>query len=166
MRKTALAAVLAAIAVVCGAQEVKTGTIVVFGADRALRFIQVDDKTYISWEDLTNALPNWFIVNKQGKVEMSLELQTLLLTAVAGPAAASAPETAGQVIESRIDGEFTGWEGETIFKLANGQVWQQAEYAYKYTYKYSPKVTIVKTSRGWVMQVDGVDRQLRVTRIK
>src|SRR6202044_232769 len=31
-------------------------------------------------------------------------------------------------IESSISGEFHGWDGETIFKLDNGQIWQQAEY--------------------------------------
>jgi hypothetical protein len=29
-------------------------------------------------------------------------------------------------IETMIAGEFNGWEGETIFKLDNGQIWQQA----------------------------------------
>ncbi len=27
------------------------------------------------------------------------------------------------VIETQIDGDFEGWEGETIVKLMNGQVW-------------------------------------------
>lgn len=30
-------------------------------------------------------------------------------------------------IESAISGEIEGWSGETIFKLDNGQIWQQAE---------------------------------------
>jgi hypothetical protein len=29
------------------------------------------------------------------------------------------------VIESQIDGDFEGWDGETIFKLTNGEIWQQ-----------------------------------------
>lgn len=28
-------------------------------------------------------------------------------------------------IKSRITGEFSGWEGDTIFRLDNGQIWQQ-----------------------------------------
>lgn len=70
------------------------------------------------------------------------------------------------VIESRIDGEFSGWSGDTIFKLQNGQIWQQIEYSYKYSYKYCPKVTIVKTSTGWKMQVEGIDKTIRVKRLK
>ena len=40
------------------------------------------------------------------------------------------------VVESQIDGDFNGWEGETIVKLMNGQIWQQAEYHYEYHYAY------------------------------
>ena len=31
------------------------------------------------------------------------------------------------VVSSQIDGEFTGWNGKTKFKLKNGQVWQQID---------------------------------------
>lgn len=70
------------------------------------------------------------------------------------------------VVESRIDGEFEGWEGDTIFELENGQVWQQAEYAYMYHYAYSPRVLIIEERGGYVMQVEGVDDSIRVRRIQ
>jgi len=70
------------------------------------------------------------------------------------------------VIESYIDGEFTGWEGETIFKLDNGQIWQQSRYAYHYHYAYHPKVTIVRTRAGSKMLVEGVDESVYVVRLK
>ena len=38
------------------------------------------------------------------------------------------------LIESKIDGEFEGWSGETLFKFANGQIWQQVTYNYTYHY--------------------------------
>ncbi len=41
-----------------------------------------------------------------------------------------------------ISGESHGWEGETIFKLTDGSIWEQAEYYYRYNYKYSRKVYI------------------------
>ena len=44
-------------------------------------------------------------------------------------------ERVDNVIESRINGEFKGWSGNTKVELANGQVWEQA--AYKYEYKYA-----------------------------
>jgi len=34
------------------------------------------------------------------------------------------------VMETLIDGAFDGWNGETIFKMMNGTIWQQAEYSY------------------------------------
>ena len=45
-------------------------------------------------------------------------------------------------IESSIDGEFNGWDGYKKYRLINGQVWQQAEYKYEYTYAYCPEVMI------------------------
>jgi hypothetical protein len=70
------------------------------------------------------------------------------------------------VIESQIDGEFHGWTGDTIFKLTNGQIWQQAEYDYEYEYDYQPDVTIYKTGSGYKMQVKGMDSTVLVKRIK
>lgn len=59
------------------------------------------------------------------------------------------------VIESKIDGSFEGWDGEKTYKLANGQVWQQAEYKYQYKYSYRPDVIIYKISGKYIMAVDG-----------
>jgi hypothetical protein len=33
------------------------------------------------------------------------------------------------VVEASIDGDFEGWDGETTFRLSNGQVWQQVRHA-------------------------------------
>jgi len=73
--------------------------------------------------------------------------------------------TTASVVESRIDGEFEGWSGETIFKLANGQIWQQSSYDYTYHYAYRPKVIIFRTAGGYKMKVDGVDDTIYVTRL-
>jgi hypothetical protein len=70
------------------------------------------------------------------------------------------------VVESRIDGEFNGWEGETIFKLQNGEIWQQSVYAYRYKYAYAPKVLIYKTGSTYKMKVDGVEGEITVRRLK
>ena len=76
------------------------------------------------------------------------------------------PKGAGSLIESRIDGEFEGWDGETIFKLQNGQIWQQNSYAYKYKYAYSPRVLIFLDGGVYRMRVDGVEDTISVTRIR
>ena len=74
--------------------------------------------------------------------------------------------SSSDVIESQIEGEFSGWSGETIFKLTNGQIWQQATYAYTYTYKYRPNVQIIKIGSGYEMQVEDMNSKIRVTRLK
>ncbi|MCJ7651492.1 MAG: hypothetical protein MUP85_23025 [Candidatus Lokiarchaeota archaeon] len=70
------------------------------------------------------------------------------------------------VIETQIDGEFEGWEGETIFKLMNGQIWQQSSYAYFYHYAYCPNVIIYKTSNGFIMKVEGIDKKISVIQLR
>lgn len=78
--------------------------------------------------------------------------------------AAGAP--ASSVIETQIDGEFEGWEGETIVKLINGQIWQQTEYHYQYHYAFMPKVLIYRSGSGYRMKVDGVQKAVGVERMR
>lgn len=74
--------------------------------------------------------------------------------------------TTSSVIETRIDGDFEGWEGETIFKLMNGQIWQQSDYKYSYHYAFMPEVLIYRSGGSYKMKVDGVRESIRVTRLK
>lgn len=69
-------------------------------------------------------------------------------------------------VESAITGEVHGWDGETIFKLDNGQIWQQAEYDYTYFYEYHPDVTIYETSGGCRLKIEGESDTVPVKRIK
>lgn len=70
------------------------------------------------------------------------------------------------VIESWIDGTFEGWKGDTIFKLMNGQIWQQDSFSYWYHYAYMPSVIIYKSGSQYKMQVDGVSQTITVKRLK
>lgn len=65
-------------------------------------------------------------------------------------------------IESQVDGDFEGFEGETIIKLMNGQIWQQTDYWYHYHYSFMPKVIIFKSGGGYKMKVDGIDKAVGV----
>lgn len=71
-------------------------------------------------------------------------------------------DSAPQLIESKIDGEFTGWDGETIFKLMNGQIWQQVNYSYVYRYIYAPNVIILPIGGGYELHVEGLDRRIKL----
>ncbi|MFC3797939.1 stalk domain-containing protein [Cohnella sp. GCM10012308] len=74
--------------------------------------------------------------------------------------------TTFSTVNSKIDGDFDGFENGKIFKLQNGQIWQQTDYTYKYSYKYAPKVTIYKDGTKFKMIVDGVDKTVTVERLK
>ena len=69
-------------------------------------------------------------------------------------------------IESKIDGDFEGWDGETIVKLYNGQIWQQNEYYYDYHYAFMPKVLVFKSGSGYKMWVEGIKKAISVERLK
>jgi len=74
----------------------------------------------------------------------------------------SASNGSSNIIESKISGEFEGYEYGNFYKLINGQIWEQTSANYNYTYKYSPSVLIY----GNKMQVDGMSDSIRVQRIK
>jgi hypothetical protein len=69
-------------------------------------------------------------------------------------------------ISSRISEEFEGASGDSIYKLDNGQVWQQTKYFYKYKYAYRPRVTIEASGYRGVMTVEGFDREIHVQRLE
>lgn len=72
-------------------------------------------------------------------------------------------EPAEELIKTEIDGDFDGWVGDTVFRLQNGQVWQQIGPSAKYLFARSPRVTIART---YQMQVDGVTVELPVRRVR
>jgi hypothetical protein len=64
----------------------------------------------------------------------------------------SAPE----VIQSRIVGPFTGYNGRTTFTLENGQRWAQSQRdAARFPKIDSPPVVIVKAGFGYRMHIAG-----------
>src|SRR5262245_51263174 len=69
-------------------------------------------------------------------------------------------------IKSRIVGEFRGWDGDTVFRLENGQVWKQrlrGRWFYRAT---SPEVELKKNFLGyWEMRIVEANRAIGVTRI-
>ena len=92
--------------------------------------------------------------------------EPLVLPPAASPPMSNHRGSCSPAIESAISGNVEGWSGETIFKLANGQIWQQAEYAYTYFYEYHPDITIYQTSAGCRMKVEGQDETILVERLK
>lgn len=78
-------------------------------------------------------------------------------------------ESARETIDAHIVGEFTGWYGQNVFTLDNGQQWKQAEStSYRCGKFENPAVTIKPMLLGsWLMYVQPCSNQsVRVTRIK
>lgn len=70
-------------------------------------------------------------------------------------------------IRSRYVGEFTGWDGKTIFRLENGQVWQQIQSGRMAWRATSPMITIKRGFMGsYMLSVEGVNKTVRVKRIE
>jgi hypothetical protein len=68
--------------------------------------------------------------------------------------------------ESKVDGDSDGWDGNTTLKLINGQTWKQDEYYYKYHYANSPRVIYYKDGHAFKMNIDGINKSVKVKRLK
>jgi hypothetical protein len=69
-------------------------------------------------------------------------------------------------IESTIPGHFTGWTGATVFTLANGQVWKQAESGYFQANLQDPTVVIKRLAFGYLLTLPGEGATVFVTRVR
>ncbi len=70
-------------------------------------------------------------------------------------------------LRSRISGAFSGWQGNSVFVLDNGQHWQQRNDSVWRTNSDSPEVLIRKNFFGFYeMKLVGTSRVVGVKRIK
>lgn len=71
-------------------------------------------------------------------------------------------------ITSNLVGKFSGWDGQTTFKLKNGQVWVQSDKDKFYTKEIkNPAVVIEPAMFGtWRLSIEGFDEDCRVKRIQ
>lgn len=74
---------------------------------------------------------------------------------------------APEAMESRINGNFEGWQPQTRLRLANGQIWQISdgtEGAYALS---DPKVRITRSGfGGFFIQIEGISQSPRVRRVE
>jgi hypothetical protein len=70
------------------------------------------------------------------------------------------------LIESTISNEFRGLNRGNIYKLANGQLWEQTE-AWTWTWTWAgPSVMIYKENGSYKMKVENIDHAVTVRKIK
>ena len=76
-------------------------------------------------------------------------------------------EITSAAVRSRIDGEFSGWNGPTRFTLKNGQVWETRSTR---RYSYSAIDPEVEITRNWLrqyrMRIVDTGRAISVRRIE
>ncbi len=73
------------------------------------------------------------------------------------------------VIESRIPGNFRGWNGtKSTFELENGMVWQSTDPAAKLSVNLQNPVVRITPGfmDAWFLQVEGYNAKIRVRRLK
>jgi hypothetical protein len=74
-----------------------------------------------------------------------------------------------EVVRTRINGTFHGWEGNTLFRFENGQVWQQTGSGDRFAVAAMDNPAAeLRPSRlgGWKLFVASVDRWVRVKRVR
>ncbi|HUR92079.1 MAG TPA: hypothetical protein VMY38_05340 [Gemmatimonadaceae bacterium] len=94
----------------------------------------------------------------------SLHVAEMARTAALNPE--PAPSANPSMMETRMAGDFTGWDGGTVFEFINGQVWRQTSFGTLHQFARSPKVTLVSTGSGWRLQVEGVPQSIYVRRLR
>ena len=72
---------------------------------------------------------------------------------------------ASALIESRLEGEFEGYEAGNIYRLTNGQLWEQISARYRYRYWYRPEVTIVQRDGQYRMKIEPLDDWITVVQL-
>lgn len=78
----------------------------------------------------------------------------------------SQPMPYENVQQVTIEGVFQGWSGETIVKLSNGELWQQADKYVEQSMLPSPSAFVLEKGGAFRLKIDGVDKSVKVVRIK
>lgn len=164
MRRFYMALALFTVPAFAGAQSTspRTGDPTVFGGEvSVLNLMPADQFAAAGLKKLSPAelqtLSNWVRSH-------SLLMAHLARTAALNPE--PAPSSNPGLIETRMAGDFTGWDGATVFEFANGQLWRQASFGTVHQFARSPKVTLVATGSGWRLQVEGVPQSIYVRRLR
>jgi hypothetical protein len=86
----------------------------------------------------------------------------------AAPSAQKKDDSERSTITSKLVGTFTGWDGQTLFKLENGMIWaQKGKKKFHSKEIDNPVVTVEPGMFGsWRLQVEGVDEECKVLRIQ
>ncbi len=69
--------------------------------------------------------------------------------------------------DGTLKGTFKGFKNrETIFVFINGSKWQQNEDKYHYYYAHKPNAKVIKKPGYYVLEVDGMNDSVKVSRVR
>jgi hypothetical protein len=69
-------------------------------------------------------------------------------------------------IESEIASDFNGFKRDNLYRLANGQIWEQVDFAIRVGVRFRPDVLIYENRRKWRMLVEGMNETIEVRRVR
>ncbi len=69
------------------------------------------------------------------------------------------------IAEDELSGKLYGWDGATVFVLANGQRWQQSAYRFRRLRLYCPWVRVWRCGLFYWLEVEGAGELLPVRRV-
>lgn len=71
-------------------------------------------------------------------------------------------------ISSRIIGRFSGWDGQTVFRLENGMIWAQADKDKFYIKEVENPLAVIEPGMfgTWRLSIEGFNSECRVERIQ
>jgi hypothetical protein len=144
-----------------------------------LKEMSVEDYRATGLDKLSDAqvkaLSAWF-ANYQSQHAKDCPQSAAMAPAAAPAGVASKPAATtkrhkvdGSVVtSSRIDGKFTGWYGSTVFKLQNGQTWEQTDnQVMTIAAMQNPEVTITKGAFNvYYLQVKGLLDSVQVSQVE
>jgi len=103
-------------------------------------------------------------VREEAKAELAKEIEKRDEARVGRALEEIVPTT----VRTRIAGQFKGWNGKTLFRLENGQVWVQADHSDTYwvSPQPGPEVEVRQAGfGGWKLFVLPNERWVRVKRV-
>lgn len=115
-----------------------------------------------AYEYLYEYYPSVIICPKSGK--LMVKNKSIDVQLISSGSSAGSP---GQpIIESTIISTFEGLNAGNIYKLANGQMWEQIEPWVWVWIWVNPQVTIYAASGAYKMKVENIERPVFVKRLK
>lgn len=108
------------------------------------------------------ALNNWL------RAHSLATLEAPTAGVASSPESQKIPEMERTTITSKLVGKFSGWDGQTTFKLENGMIWQQTDKDKFYLKEVENPVIIIEPGAfgSWKLSTEGSSSKCKVERIQ